>query len=408
MLELVPGMDGSDAGVFEPPSRGAETNVRDEEPEGAIRIAVGVLAIALIVSPAILGQHLLSSDAQDWQVAVVKVGPFSHSSRVVLAPMAGVTDRPFRDLCRGLGVYWAIGEMLTSNLKLWSSSKSTKRRVQNDEVGPRWVQIAGAVPAQMAEAAHACQQDGAEIIDINLGCPAKKVCNRAAGSALMKDEALVEQILSAVVSAVSIPVSLKMRLGWSLDHQNAVTIAQMAESLGVSLVTVHGRSRACRFGGPVHYDRILAVREAVRIPLLANGDIRSVEDARKVIEVTGADGVMIGRAAQGQPWLPGLIDRALAGSDDIDPPSWIEQLRLIRDHVHKLQCFYGDMQGVRIARKHVGWFLDAAQAYTPDHAKVNLFAQKKQRFNRLESADDQIHFFDELKTSDWLRALRVA
>lgn len=177
---------------------------------------------------------------------------------------------------------------------------------------------------------------------------------------------------------------------------------------GVSLVTVHGRSRACRFGGPVHYDRILAVREAVRIPLLANGDICSVEDARKVIEVTGADGVMIGRAAQGQPWLPGLIDRALAGSDDLDPPSWIEQLRLVRDHVHKLQCFYGDAQGVRIARKHVGWFFDAAQAYISDHSEVNLFAQKKQQFNLLESADDQIHFFDELKTGDWLRALRVA
>ena len=171
----------------------------------------------------------------------------------------------------------------------------------------------------MAEAANACQEDGAEIIDINLGCPAKKVCNRAAGSALMKNEALVEQILFAVVNAVSIPVTLKMRLGWSLDHQNAVTIAQMAESLGVALVTVHGRSRACRFEGPVHYDRIRAVREAVRIPLLANGDIRSVEDARKVIDVTGADGVMIGRAAQGQPWLPGLIDRALAGNDDLDP-----------------------------------------------------------------------------------------
>ena len=182
----------------------------------------------------------------------------------------------------------------------------------------------------------------------------------------------------------------------------------MAESLGVSLVTVHGRSRACRFGGPVHYDRILAVREAVRIPLLANGDIRSVEDARKVIEVTGADGVMIGRAAQGQPWLPGLIDRALAGSDDIDPPSWIEQLRLIRDHVHKLQCFYGDMQGVRIARKHVGWFLEAAQSQLSGHFGDNPFAQEKQRFNRLQSADAQIHFFDDLMASDWLEARRVA
>jgi len=338
----------------------------------------------------------------------VKIGSFSHSSRVVLAPMAGVTDRPFRDLCRGLGVYWAVGEMLTSDLKLWSSTKSTKRRVQIDEAGPRWVQIAGADPVQMAEAAQACQQDGAEIIDINLGCPAKKVCNRAAGSALMKDEALVEQILSAVVNAVSIPVTLKMRLGWSLDHQNAVTIAQMAESLGISLVTVHGRSRACRFEGPVHYDRIRAVREAVSIPFLANGDIRSVEDARKVIDVTGADGVMIGRAAQGQPWLPGLIDRALAGGDDLDPPAWIAQLRLVRDHVHALQCFYGDIQGVRIARKHVGWFLDAAQSHLSDHFGDNPFVQKKQRFNRLQSADAQIHFFDDLMASDWLGARRVA
>ena len=322
--------------------------------------------------------------------------------------MAGVTDRPFRDLCRGLGVYWAVGEMLTSDLKLWSSTKSTKRRVQSDEVGPRWVQIAGADPAQMAEAANACQQDGAEIVDINLGCPAKKVCNRAAGSALMRDEALVEQILSAVVDAVSIPVTLKMRLGWSLDHQNAVTIAQMAESLGVSLVTVHGRSRACRFEGPVHYDRIRAVREAVSIPLLANGDIRCVEDARKVIDVTGADGVMIGRAAQGQPWLPGLIDRALAGSDNLDLPTWIAQLQLVRDHVLALQCFYGEVQGVRIARKHVGWFLDAALSNSSDRLEDNPFAQEKKRFNQLQSADAQIHFFDELMTSDWLGALRVA
>ena len=224
----------------------------------------------------------------------------------------------------------------------------------------------------------------------------------------MKDEALVEQILSAVVNAVSIPVTLKMRLGWSLDHQNAVTIAQMAESLGISLVTVHGRSRACRFEGPVHYDRIRAVREAVSIPFLANGDIHSVEDARKVIDVTGADGVMIGRAAQGQPWLPGLIDRALAGGDDLDPPAWIAQLRLVRDHVHALQCFYGDIQGVRIARKHVGWFLDAAQSHLSDHFGDNPFVQKKQRFNRLQSADAQIHFFDDLMASDWLGARRVA
>lgn len=316
----------------------------------------------------------------------LKIGPYQHPSRVVLAPMAGVTDRPFRDLCRALGTHWAVGEMLTSDLKLWSSIKSSKRRVQLDEAEPRWIQIAGAEPGEMARAARACEAEGAQIIDLNMGCPAKKVCHRAAGSALMKDEALVEQILSSVVSAVSVPVTLKMRLGWSLDQQNAIAIAQMAESIGIQLVTVHGRSRACRFEGPVHYDRIAEVREAIDIPLIANGDIRSVAEARRVLEITGADGVMIGRAAQGNPWLPGLIDQGLSGAEAPKAPGLSTQAEIMSRHLSALHEFYEGIQGVRMARKHVGWFLDS----------LNVEPGLKKGFNRLEEQKDQRLFIEQL------------
>jgi len=319
-------------------------------------------------------------------VLAVKIGPHQHPSRVVLAPMAGVTDRPFRDLCRTLGAHWAVGEMLTSDLKLWSSVKSSKRRVQIDETEPRWVQIAGSEPTEMARAAQACEAEGAQIIDLNMGCPAKKVCHRAAGSALMRDEALVERILTAVVSAVSVPVTLKMRLGWSLDQQNAVTIAQMAESIGIQLLTVHGRSRACRFECPVHYDRIAEVRQAVSIPLIANGDIQSAAHAEQVLAMTGAAGVMIGRAAQGKPWLPGLIDRALSGEAPPNDPGFAEQVDIVHRHVRALHEFYEGIQGVRIARKHVNWFLD----------NLNLESGFKQAFNQLEAQSAQRRFLDRL------------
>ena len=219
----------------------------------------------------------------------MQIGPFEHASRVIVAPMAGVTDRPFRAMCRRYGAYWMVGEMVTSDRRLWKTRKSTLRMQYHDEPGPRWIQIAGADPAMMADAAQYNESQGAQLIDINMGCPAKKVCRKAAGSALLRDEALVKDILDAVVSAVSVPVTLKIRLGWSREEQNAESVARIAEEAGISLLTVHGRTRACRFQGTVDYDAIARVVDAVSLPVVANGDITSVDKAREVLERTGSD-----------------------------------------------------------------------------------------------------------------------
>ena len=329
---------------------------------------------------------------------MISIGPHALSSAVVLAPMAGVTDRPFRQLCRRFGAGLAVSEMLSSDMDLWNSRKSQFRMDHSGETGPISVQIAGSVPAQMAEAARRNVDDGAQIIDINMGCPAKKVCKRAAGSALLRDEALVEAILLAVVNAVSVPVTLKIRTGWAPDQRNGVRIAKIAEDCGIQLLAVHGRTRACRFEGAAEYDTIASIKAAIRIPVLANGDIDSPERARAVLEHTGADGVMIGRAAQGRPWLCGQIAQYLReGHYPSDPaPSLLRVIVL--EHLDALHEFYGEPLGVRIARKHIGWYLAGRSGAT----------QFQRDFNQLASAAEQwtaLHqFFTRLTTQEELAA----
>jgi tRNA-dihydrouridine synthase B len=316
---------------------------------------------------------------------MLSIGPHRHDSQVIVAPMAGVTDRPFRDLCRSYGARWTVSEMVTSDSKLWHTDKSRRRLAHADESGISWVQLAGADPAMMADAARANVDLGAEIIDINMGCPAKKVCNRAAGSALLRDEDLVQDILESVTGAVDVPVTLKIRLGWSRDEINAQRIARIAEQSGIALLTVHGRTRACRFAGQVDYAAIGEVKDAVRIPVIANGDIDTPQKAAEVLQLTGADGIMIGRAAQGQPWLPGQIDRYLqSAGEEIKAPS-LEEIRLtLQKHLAALHGFYGEFLGVRIARKHIGWTLD----------QLPHGAALKRRFNRVELPSEQFELID--------------
>ena len=311
----------------------------------------------------------------------MKIGQFEHESSVVLAPMAGVTDRPYRDLCRDLGTYWAVSEMLTSDQRLWHTKKSQQRLKFQDETGPRWIQVAGGDAEAVASAAAAASELGADIVDINMGCPAKKVCNKAAGSALLRDPQLVQSIFDEVVSRVDIPVTVKIRLGWSLDEINALQIARMAEDAGISLVTVHGRSRACKFGGLVHYDRIAEVVDAVSIPVIANGDICSESQAQSVLQQTGAAAVMIGRAAQDRPWLPGQIDYFLKYQKLKKNPESGEIKRILTTHVSQLAEFYGEVMGPRIARKHVGCHL----ADPSNDRKSEL-----RSFNRLETLSEQL------------------
>ena len=293
--------------------------------------------------------------------------------------MAGVTDRPFREMCRRFDAGLAVSEMLTSDFSLWDSRKSRLRMDHAGESAPISVQIAGSDPQQMAEAARLNVDAGAQIIDINMGCPAKKVCKRAAGSALLRDEALVAAILQAVVAAVPIPVTLKIRTGWSPDERNAVAIARIAEGSGVQLLAVHGRTKACRFEGAVEYDTIAAVKAAVGIPVLANGDIDSPQKARAVLDYTGADGVMIGRAAQGQPWLCGQIAQYLRDGSYRAAPAMLQQHQIVQEHLRELHEFYGEPMGARIARKHVGWYL----ARQPGAATL------QREFNQLETAAEQ-------------------
>lgn len=286
----------------------------------------------------------------------MRIGLHELRSYLFLAPMAGVTDRPFRQLCKRLGAGMAASEMVSSNSLLWGSEKTRRRADHSGEDEPRAVQIAGADPAMMAQAARYNRDRGAQIIDINMGCPAKKVCNVMAGSALLQNETLVARILRAVVSAVDVPVTLKIRTGWDRAHKNGVAIARLAEDSGIQALAVHGRTRADLFQGRAEYDTIAEIKAAVRIPVIANGDIDSPEKAATVIGRTRADGIMIGRAAQGNPWIFRQISHFLATGSRLPPPTAVEVRDTLLGHLENLYAFYGTHTGVRVARKHISWY----------------------------------------------------
>ena len=284
------------------------------------------------------------------------IGPYQLKNNLIVAPMAGVTDRPFRQLCKRMGAGMAVSEMVASNSLLWGSEKTRRRANHEGEVDPISVQIAGADPQMMADAARYNVDQGAQIIDINMGCPAKKVCNVMAGSALLQNEPLVARIVEAVVQAVAVPVTLKIRTGWDRSHRNAVTVARIAESAGIRSLAVHGRTRACGYTGDAEYDTIAAVKAAVAIPVVANGDITTPEKAKHVLDYTRADAVMIGRAAQGRPWIFREIEHYLKTGSHLPAPEVAEIHRVLVAHLHDLYGFYGEHTGVRIARKHISWY----------------------------------------------------
>lgn len=312
-------------------------------------------------------------------MSAVRIGPYALPNQVILAPMAGVTDRPFRLLCRRLGAGLVVSEMVTSDVRLWNSRKSRLRLLHEGDPEPRSVQIAGGDPEMLAEAARANVALGAQIIDINMGCPAKKVCNKAAGSALMKDEALVARILDAVVKAVDVPVTLKIRTGWDRDNKNGIAVARIAEESGIQALAVHGRTRADLYTGEAEYDTIAAIKQSVSIPVFANGDIDSPQKARQVLDTTGADALLIGRAAQGRPWIFREITHYLATGELLAVPGLEEVEQILLEHLAALHAFYGEVMGVRIARKHVGWYL----------ATLPGAREFRAQFNRLESTDAQ-------------------
>ena len=310
----------------------------------------------------------------------MQIGPHILRNNLIVAPMAGVTDRPFRQLCKAMGAGMAVSEMISSNAQLRNTPKSLRRADHQGEVDPISVQIAGADPAAMADAARYNVDRGAQLIDINMGCPAKKVCNVAAGSALLQNEPLVGRILDAVVAAVDIPVTLKIRTGWNPQNRNAVRVAEIAQSAGIKALSIHGRTRACAFIGDVEYDTIADVKSRVGIPVIANGDIDSPEKAREVLRRTGADALMIGRAAQGRPWIFREIQHYLTSGNHLPAPKIAEIRDVLVQHLHDLYTLYGEQGGVRVARKHIGWYvrgLVGAAAF-------------RQTMNRLESTRQQL------------------
>ncbi len=321
----------------------------------------------------------------------MNIGAYVFEPAVILAPMAGVADRPFRSLCRGLGADYAVSEMVTAKVELWHSRKTRTRLEFSGETGPCVIQIAGAVPNQMADAARRAVDAGADIVDINMGCPAKKVCNRLAGSALLENEALVGHILDAVCAAVSVPVTLKMRTGTNIQSRNGVRVANIAAAAGIRALTVHGRTRACAFRGEAEYETIREIKAAVRIPVIANGDIVDGARARDVLARTGADGIMVGRAAQGNPWIFAMIKAALAGRT-APVVQFSERVVLMQEHLCALHEHYGQEQGLRIARKHIGWYFD----------RMALATSLKAQFYRLQEASAQFDFLAELNDpSSW-------
>ena len=317
---------------------------------------------------------------------MIEIGSYKLPNSVALAPMAGVTDLPFRRLCSQFGAGLVVSEMISSNPRLRHSPKTQWRSQHDHEIAPRSVQIAGSEPLQMAATARYNVERGAQIIDINMGCPAKKVCRKAAGSALLADEARVKSILLAVIDAVDVPVTLKIRTGSAPGARNGVSIAHIAEDAGIAALAVHGRTRACAFTGHAEYDTIAAIVAAINIPVFANGDINSPQMAAKVIAHTGAAGVMIGRAAQGRPWLCGQIATYLDTGVMHPPPSATQQLSTLHRHVTQLHQFYGDFMGVRIARKHVGWYLNADRDMREQH----------KQFNRLTAPEEQLYYIQQL------------
>ncbi len=321
----------------------------------------------------------------------MKIGPYALSNNLILAPMAGVTDRPFRQLCRRMGAGMAVSEMVSSNSLLWGSEKTRRRANHEGEPDPKSVQIMGADPQMMAEAAKHNVDNGAQIIDINMGCPAKKVCNVAAGSALLQHESLVGEILEAVVGAVEVPVTLKIRTGWDKSHRNGVTIARIAQEAGIQALAVHGRTRACAYKGEAEYDTIKAIKNAIKIPVIANGDINTPEKAKYVLDYTGVDAVMIGRAAQGRPWIFREIGHFLNHGEKLPEPDVREVRAILTDHLHNLYEFYGEYTGVRMARKHISW-------YSKGQRNGAAF---RHAVNQLDTIEEQLaataEFFDRLE-----------
>ena len=313
-------------------------------------------------------------------LAPLKIGPYNIANPFVLAPMAGVTDAPFRRICRRFGAGMTTSEMTTADTSLWQTPKSRFRLDLDLDAEPVAVQIAGSEPEQLALAAIACVKRGAQIIDINMGCPAKKVCRKLAGSALLKDEKLVAAILTAVVGAVSVPVTLKIRTGWDSDHRNAVNIARIAEDSGVQSLAVHGRTRACRYQGEAEFETIARVKESVDIPVIANGDITTLEKSLEVLRLTNCDGLMIGRGAQGRPWIFRELGQLLNPHQEKPQLDKNELRDIMLDHLKELHQFYGELTGVRVARKHLTWYCNSL-------ANADEFRRK---VVRVESASEQI------------------
>ncbi|PNH97350.1 tRNA dihydrouridine synthase DusB [Vibrio diazotrophicus] len=311
---------------------------------------------------------------------VLKIGNYQLKNNLIVAPMAGVTDRPFRELCLQYGAGMAVSEMMSSNPALWNTDKSKNRMVHEGESGIRSVQIAGSDPQLMADAAQFSVENGAQIIDINMGCPAKKVNKKLAGSALLRFPDLIEEILKTVVDAVNVPVTLKTRTGWDTDNKNCVYIAQLAENCGIQALALHGRTRACMYKGEAEYDSIKAAKEAISIPVIANGDIDSPEKAKYVLEYTGADALMIGRPAQGRPWIFQEIRHYLENGTTMPDLPLEEVKSIMLGHVTALHGFYGEYLGPRIARKHVGWYLK-------EHEEASEF---RRTFNAIEAASLQL------------------
>ncbi|MGN6112169.1 MAG: tRNA dihydrouridine synthase DusB [Luteimonas sp.] len=320
----------------------------------------------------------------------MRIGPHAIEPRVILAPMAGVTDKPFRVLCKRLGAGLAMSEMTTSDPRFWHTAKSLRRMDHAGEPDPVGVQIAGTEPAVLAEAARYNVAHGAQLVDINMGCPAKKVCNAWAGSALMRDEALVARILEAVVAAVDVPVTLKIRTGWDAGHRNAPAVARIAQESGIAALAVHGRSREQHYTGVAEYDTVAAIKAALRIPVIANGDIDSPRKAAEVLRRTGCDAVMVGRAAQGRPWIFRSIAHYLAHGELLPEPGAAEVRDILLGHLESLHAFYGEDAGVRIARKHLGW-------YAKDRPENHAF---RAVVNRAQTAAEQLRL-----TRDYFDAL---